>query len=197
MADAATVRAAVKSRLGITDNTFDSQIDGFVTAAVSRLYPRAKLEVNSQELLSGNPAFVYDTTQAEATIDLNALTTPIREARQVEGYNSYSWELITDTYHHGQYLRLRRLSSSYSKLRFYGLKPFTAITEVYDWLLQAVYWYAMAEFFDYLAGNKAKYNVYIQQNSARAVDNMRDESLYYESRADAYVEQQNQDYGQA
>lgn len=196
MADAATVRSAVKSRLGLTDSTWDSQIDGFVTSAVSRLYPRAKLEVDSQEVLIGAAAVTYDSSQCEATIDLNALTTAIREARQVEGYNGYSWELITDTYHHGSKLRLRRVSSSYSKLRFYGLKQFAQITDVYDWLLQAIYWYAMAEFYDMLASNKSKYNTYLQQSGARAVDNMRDESLYYESRADAYIEQQNQEYGQ-
>lgn len=193
MATAAQARASVKNRLGIksADTTFDTVIDDFVSAAVLRLYPRAALEVDAQDV---TPITV--DSYGECTIDISATATPIVAARRVEAYDGYTWRRITDTLHHGKYLRLRGLSQSRdTKIRLFGIRTFPAIDNVYDYFLQAVYWYAMAEFYDYLAGNKSKYNIYVQQSGARAVDNMHDESQYFDQKANDYVEQQNQVYG--
>lgn len=192
MATTAEVRESVKSRLGIKTATitFDSKIDEFVLAAVKRLYPTACLEVAAQEVTS----FTVDN-YGEAEINLATLSSPIRSARQVEAYDGWAWRRISRTYHHGTKMRVRELTSSDTKIRIYGLLNFTAVAEVYDWLLQAIYWYAMAEFFDYLAGNKSNYNIYAQATGARAVDNMRDESDYYAKKATDYLEEQSQAYG--
>ncbi len=193
MATAAQARASVKNRLGIksADTTFDSVIDDFVGAAVLRLYPRAALEVDSQEVTS-----ISVDSYGECTVDISALPTAILAGRRVEAYDGQTWRRITDTLHHGKNLRLRGLRQGMdTKVRIYGVKQFPAIDQVYDWLLQAVYWYAQAEFYDYLAGNNSKYNIYMQSTGARAVDNMHDESVYFNQKADEYVETQNQNYG--
>jgi hypothetical protein len=186
MATAATARASVKNRLGIksADTTWDTLIDDFVAAAVLRLYPRATLEVDRAEI---TPITV--DSYGECEIDLSSLS-GVRAARKVEGWDGYTWETITDLYHHGSKLLLRGVDTKATKVRLYGLKPFPAIDNVQDWLLQAVFWYAMAEFYDYLAGSSSDYNIYMQNTGARAVDNMRDESTYFDLKADNYIDKQ-------
>lgn len=186
MATAATARASVKNRLGIksADTTWDTIIDDFVAAAVLRLYPKASLETDRQEV---TPVTV--DSYGECEIDLSALS-GVRAARTIEGWDGFTWQTITDRFHHGTKLRLRGVSTAVSKVRLYGLKPFSTIDNVPDWLLQAVFWYAMAEFYDYLAGSNADYNIYMQNTGARAVDNLRDESLYFDQKANQYLLEQ-------
>lgn len=186
MATAAAVRGSVKNRLGIksADTTWDTLIDDFVAAAVLRLYPRASLETDRQEI---TPVTV--DSYGECEIDLSALS-GVRAARKIEGWDGFTWQTITDRYHHGNKLLLRGVSTSVTKVRLYGLKPFATIDNVYDWLLQAVYWYAQAEFYDYLAGSASDYNIYMQNTGARAVDNMRDESTFFDQKADEYINTQ-------
>lgn len=188
----AEARTAVKDRMGIASGTttFDTLIDGFVLSGVRRLYPRASLEVASQEVDS----FTVDNL-GECIIDITALSTPILAARKVEAYDATAWHRVTDTYHHAGSLVCREISDDITKFRIYGLTKFASVDEVQDWLLQAVIWYSMAEFYDYLAGNKKNYNIYMQSTGARAVDNMADQSAYYDAKADRYIEEQNQVYG--
>jgi hypothetical protein len=185
-----TARSAVKARMGITVTTWDTLIDGFVVSAVSRLYPRAKYEIAPQNVASVSPDDL-----GEVTYTLSALTTPILEARKIETYDGFAWSRVTDTYHHADTLVIRGITSDVTAIRIYGLTNFADITKVYDWLTQAVIWYAMAEFYDYLAGNKRSYNIYAQSSGARAVDNMADQSAYYGAQADRYIEEQNTSYG--
>lgn len=183
---------AVKSRLGIPTGTttFDTQINEFVASAVRRLYPRVKMEVASQEVTS----YSIDNL-GETQIDLSTLTTPIKSARKVEINDGFSWSPVSDTYHHGKYLRLRGLSSSSQPLRIYGLTPFPTIASVYDEILQAVIWLAMSEFYDFLAGTGKSYNIYMQVSGARAVDNMADQSAYYDTKANNFIDEQARSYG--
>lgn len=192
MATAAQVRSSVKNRLGIksADTTWDTLIDEFVSAAVLRLYPRAALELSRQTYTD----FTVDS-YGETEIPLTDFDGPFLAARQVESWDGFTWQRVTDTYHHGIYLRLRGLSSSVTKLRLYGITSFPTIDDVYDYFLQSIYWYAQAEFYDYLAGSQSDYNIYQQATGARAVDNMRDESVYFDTKADNYIEQQLQSYG--
>lgn len=187
----AEARDKIKSRLNIDlgVTTWDDLIEDFVGSAVLRLYPRAKLE--KERILVDPIEFNEDGEIVIATDD----PTPFREARKVECLVSDSWVRVTDTYHHQNYLHLRGVDSNATQIRIFPLSNFTSITEVYDWLLQAVIWYAMAEFYDYLAGNKKNYNAYMQATGARAVDNMADQSAYYDTKADRYVDEQNQSYG--
>lgn len=189
---ATEARDAIKSRLGIAsaEITWDTLIDGLVTASVKRLYPRASLEVASQEVTSFSV-----TNLGECVIDMTTLTGTPLALREVEVYDGYAWARISDTKHHGNTCRLRGIDDSITKIRVYGIKNFASITDVYEWLTQSVIWYAMAEFYDYLAGNQRDYNTYMQSSGARAVDNMADQSAYYDSKADRYLDEQAQQYG--
>lgn len=185
----ATARASVKIRLDIdpSDTTWDAAIDEFVLSGVKRLYPIAQLEVAVQV-----KAITVDS-YGEATVDMSALTTPILSARKVEVSGGQSWSETNDNYHHGVTLFIRSLSSSDTQARIYGETTFD-LTTVPTFLEQAVLWYAMSEFYDYLSGNKRKYNIYAS-GGARAVDNMKEEAQFYEQKANIYLNDRAQIVG--
>lgn len=189
---AAEARSAVKTRMSIAGDisTFDSMIDDFISSGMRRLYPRSGYEVASQELTT----FQVDNL-GEVIIYLTTLTTPLTTTRIVESYDNFAWARVGDTYHHGGQLRLRGLTGVETKLRLYGVNPFTVVDTVYDWLTQCLIWYAMAEFYDYLAGNKKSYTIYMNVSGSRSVDNMADQSAYYDSKADRYLEEQGKTHG--
>lgn len=176
---AADARTAVKDRLDIdsSDATFNTKIDGFVLAAVNRLYPIAQAELPRIE-----QSITVDS-YGEAVVDMAALG--ITAARMVEISSGYEYDSHSDYYHHGTTLYIRDLTRSTTRARIYGNTPFTLAT-VPTYLEQAVYWFAMSEFYDFMAGSKKNYNIYMS-SGARDVDNMRDESQYYEQKANVYI----------
>lgn len=190
MANAAAVLLSVKNRLDIPSatTTYDSVLTDFIGAAVGRLYPRLGVEVDVQ-----SKSVTVDST-GEATVDLTTLSTPVDFARLVEEYDGFSNNEVEDTYHHGKYLRLRGLSTNTTSVKIYGIANYAAVDNVQTWALQAVYWYAMAEFYDYLTGDKKIYNVYIQNIAARGMESMQEMSAYFEQKARDFVEEQRQVY---
>jgi hypothetical protein len=173
--------ASVKTRMDIASSitTFDAQIQEFVTDAVNRLFPSAAKEVDAQSVV------IAPDNYGEVIVDLTTLSTPLSAARSVEISAGYEWQATRQLYHHAGKLRIRGVSSNMLNARIYGLIPYV-ITTVPDNLAPAIYWYAMSEFYDYLAGNKRKYNLYAQAGG-RQVDNMAAESTFYSDKADAYV----------
>lgn len=184
----ATARTAVKNRLGISVTTWDTQIDDFVAQAVNRLAPKAQKEVASQ-----TKALTVDN-YGESIVDLSALSTPVTDVRLVEVTDGNSYWPADSIYRHGVSLRIRDLISSVTTAKIYGLNAYV-ITDVPDNLQLAVFWFAISEFYDYLASNKSQYNIYAQTTGARAVDNMRDESTYFEAKAENYLDEHANAYG--
>jgi len=187
--DTTTARASVKRRLDIdqSDTTFDTSIDEFVLSSVKRLYPIAQREIPIQTVNLTVDSY------GEAIVDLSTITTPVLAARKVEISNGYGWSEANDNYHHGTTLFVRSLNSGTMQARIYGVTTFTLPT-VPEHLELAVIWYAMGEFYDFLAGNKRQYNVYMQ-GGARAVENMRDEADFYERKANVYLNDRATIYG--
>ena len=182
-------RASVKIRLGIPSatTTFDDAIDEFVLSGVKRLYPIAQREVAIQNVSVSVDSF------GEASVELSTLPTPALSSRKVEAYAGGAWSRVEDTYHHGTQLVARELASNVTSLKIYGLTSYT-LANVADYLEQAVLWFAMSEFYDYLVGDKASYNIYMQ-SGARNVDNMQDESDKYEQKANVYLNDRVTLYG--
>jgi hypothetical protein len=189
----ATALVSVKNRLDLSsDTTFDTVLADYILAAVKRLYPRAGAQIAPQTVS------ISPDTYGEAFVDLQSasLTTKLDGVRLVEIAGSGAWAPNDSRYQHGTQLRLRDLPSWATQAKLYGLNRFVldasvaANTTVPEELEHAVIWYAMSEFYENLTGNKRKYNIYMQTNGARGVDNMRDEAIYYEQRADQYIEEQ-------
>lgn len=192
----ATALVSVKNRLDlVTDTTFDTVLADYIAAAVARLFPRAGAEVPAQTVSAVVDAY------GEANIDLSGLATPLADVRYVEAMGSQAWQPVDNKWLHGNILRLRDVSNYVTSFRLYGINRFTlhatipANTTIPQELELAVIWYAMSEFYENLTGNKRKYNIYMQQSGARGVDNMRDEAIYYEQKADQYIEEQAGMYG--
>lgn len=188
---AADARAAVKKRLDIASSvtTFDSDIDTFVTESVKRLYPFAQREVDPQEVTG------ISVTGGRARVDLSTISTPVDSVRFVEQSEGDSYWSPAEHAQHGTLLDVQDLSSSVTKLQIYGLGKFT-LANLYDYLEQAVIYYACAEFYKFLIGNKRKYNVYMS-NGRAAVENMQDVADYYEQQANQYLSDRATLYGQS
>lgn len=184
MADAATLLTMVKRRLDVSDvTTFDTDINEYVSTAVYRLFPVAQKKLATQEVT------ITPDTYGRAIVELSTAISGSPEqpsARQLEIYNSSTWDTFSDFEHNGTELIINGLSSSDSKVRIYPVTAYKAIADVPNHLIQAVVWYAMSEFYDSLSGSKSKYNAYMN-SGAREVDNMRDESDYYEQKANVYL----------
>ena len=183
---------AVKNRLSLTDTTFDTQLTDFFDTSVDRLYPKVQKEVAAQ-----TAAATVDT-YGEAIVDLSTLVTPLDDVRLVEATEGQSWYPADKIYRHGSTLRIRDLSTSVTQFKIYGLKAYvvaTSTTDIPERYELPVLWFMMSEFFDMLAGNKSKFNVYQQSAGGNAVDDMRAESEYYESKANLYLDEKATLYG--
>lgn len=184
--------AAAKNRLNISTTDFDTQLTDFFDAAVDRLSPQVQQEVDAQTVT------IAPDSYGEVTINLSTLATPLDDVRLVEATQGNSWYPADTIYRHGTSLRVRGLKSSDTQAKLYGLKAYAvsgatvALPERYE---LPVIWFMMSEFFDMLAGNKSKFNVYQQSAAGNAVDDMRSEAEYYENKANAYIEEKAIYYG--
>lgn len=185
-------RNAVKKRLDIATavTTFDSDIDQFVAESVKRLYPFAQYEYDPQQVTSG-----LNIVGGRARLDLSSLSTPVESVRFVESTEGDGYFSPVEHSQHGKFLTIDDVSSSVSGFQIYGLGKFT-LTNLYDYLEQAVVYYACAEFFKFLIGNKRKYNVYMANGRAN-VDSMQDLADYYEQQANQYLSDRATLYGQS
>lgn len=192
MATSAQVLTKVKNRLDIPSatTTFDVVLADFIDSARARLFPRVSLEIDSQVITT----FTQDDD--EIVLDVTTgLTEDIHAARQIEIDAGYGWSRVNNFYHHGNELRIREVPTGTTQIRIYGISPFRTVEDVPEYFLQPLYWYAMAEFYDYLSGNNSQYTIYTQATGARGVDNMQEVSAYYDSKADRYLDENGQKYG--
>lgn len=178
---------AVKRRLDIevAATEFDDEIGDFIEQSVKRLYPLTAQEVD--------PEIVSVTIDSYGEGEVSFTTESLDDVRLVEAYDGSSWFPVDGVYRHGSKLRVRGLSTDVSQLKLYGLLAYDVET-VPGFLELPVIWYSMSEFYDMLAGNKRKYNVYMQ-NGGAALDDMRQESDYYEAKAQRYIEEHATAYG--
>ncbi len=183
---------AAKNRLGITVSDFDTILTDFFDTSVDRLFPKVQQEVDAQTTTPTVDDY------GEASVNLSTLTTPVDDVRFVEVNQSSTWWPADSIYLHSTTLRVRGLPSDTSLLKVYGLKKYVvsgASVALPENMELPVVWFMMSEFYDYLAGNKSKYNIYAQSSGARSVDNMREESAYYEDKAEQYIDQRATLYG--
>lgn len=185
----ADARSRMKARLDIiaADTSFDSLIDAFVLDAVNRLAPDHQQEVAVQTVN------VTPDDYGQVTVTLSTLTTPLSEATEVEAVAGGPPMPVDSYRHHGTKLRVRGLFSDVTQLLIHGLTPYT-LTTVPAVLELPVFYFAQAEFYNFLIGNKRKYDQYMQ-NGRPAVDNMADLVNDFEQRAKDYLEEKQTLHG--
>lgn len=196
----ATVLSNVKNRLNLTTSEFDSLLEDFFrTVVASRFNPKVLKEVAKQTVS------VAPDDYGEVEVNLSTLSTPLTDVRMVESSYGRQWEPADQIYRHGTTLRVRGLTNLVNSLAIYGLLPYSVTstggeggvpgTDLPNRYEEAVYWFIMASFYDYLCGNKSKFNIYMQTNGGNAIDDLRAEADYYENKAIAAVDENAQLYG--
>lgn len=185
---------AAKNRLYLEGSTeFDTELTDFFSTAVDRLYPKVQQEVAVQTVNATVDSY------GEATVDLaSGPSTALDDVRAVEATEGQRWYPVDSIYRHGTSLRVRGLETDVTQLRLYGLKKYVvsgssvALPAHFE---LPVIWYMMSEFYNLLAGNKSKFNVYQQQAGGNAVDDMRAEADYFEEKANEYIDEKATLYG--
>jgi hypothetical protein len=104
------------------------------------------------------------------------------------------WQDHSDTYQHGSTFYVDQLDSGISSVKLYGLDRYSVSTLDVE-LELAVVFYACAAFYEYLLGNKRKFNIYTQAAGARSADDMRDQATFFENKANTYLSDRATMYG--
>lgn len=179
-------RNRLKSRLDIpvADTTFDDVLDEYLLDAVNRLYPLSMRQLAVEEVAA------LPDEKGQQWLDLTTLSPAPDEVRSVLIDDEYEVDSI---HQHGTQLRVRGISVDATTLYVYGL-AYHDLVNLPVWLELCVFYFAQSEFYNFLIGNKRKYNVYMQ-NGGQAVDNMRDLADDFEQRGVLYLEEKAQLYG--
>lgn len=165
----------VKTRLHIaaSNTDFDADINDYVESAVNRLYPMVTKLMDTREVtLTSNSQTVELQSGAEGVSFIEII-----QDGEYDFYEEYS--LV------GRKIRFDNSQTSGRKFAIteYTRHTYAAITDIpAEYELVVVYW-AMSEFYEFLAGNKRKYSVYMNSAGTNAVDNMQDMVDRLEERA--------------
>lgn len=190
---AADAQDRVKRLLKIeTSNTeFDTEIDEFVLNGVKRLYPYVQKEVDPQNVTS----FVNYNGRVE--LDLASLATPCADVRIVESDDGYSYTEEDDILVHGNKLVIDNVSTDTTSFRLFGLARISTVDDVdADYELTVIY-FALSDFYNFLIGDKRRYNIYMQSSGARSTDNMQDMAQHFEDLANSYINDRATLYGRS
>lgn len=173
MASVATLVADAKRMLNITDSTFDSDLTTYVPYAIKLLSPIALNEVAA------------DTTKTvnsdNRTIDL---PTGMRQVRSggLELYSSdvSDYRVFSDFRQHGSKIVTDYYVAAGTQSRIWGLSDYKqdASDLPIELELVIVYW-TMSLFYNSLAGNKRKYNIYVGTTGSAADHDMKDSATFY------------------
>lgn len=174
----ATARARVKRKFQIptSDIGFDADIDDAVSMACDLISPFSKRKIaedTSITLTANQSSFTLPVSGSE----LNRL--------YIRASANYKWSLFTDWTQDGDtiYMYESFNSSMQLKILAYGDYDVSTIASISNAMCIPLIDFACSEFASFLAGNKTKYNIYMQNTGARAVDNLLNMSEWYETRA--------------
>src|SRR5687767_4945492 len=148
--DTATARARIKDFADIptATTTFDADIDKYVVSAVDQLAPGALNEMAPDETVE----LASDEANAELPADVVAV-------RRLELYNDTisGYQPTSDYMIHAGSVYLDQPVATATVLRIWGLKRYVLGTVPPELELVVLYW-ATAQFYAALAGNRRKYN---------------------------------------
>lgn len=170
MAVEADVLASVKSELDIDGTTFDTDLADKIDRSVKRLFPYVQSEVK-ETLAIDNDTWRFT---------LPASMESIRFMYDADD------DKIEDFLQHGREIIVRDYGLNAGDLTIYGNGRFTLAT-LPDEYVEAVILYSCSLFYSQLAGNRRKYNQYMQ-NGKGDVQVMREQANWYEERANTFLQ---------
>jgi hypothetical protein len=178
-----TARARVKDFVDVptATTTFDDDIDKYVLSAVDQLAPRALNEADLDETIE----LATDENSAGLPTDVVAI-------RRLELYNDAisGYQPSSDFMVHGETLYLDTPVATATTVRLWPLKRYILTTVPAELELAVLYW-AVAQFYASLAGNRRKYNSYTSQG-ATADRDVKDSADFFQALGDKIFDQQVQ-----
>ena len=177
--DVTTARNRVKDLADVSasDTSFDTDIDNYVQTAIDNLYPFALNEV------------APDTSKTFAA-DSRSVTLPtgVVDVRRLELYDSATsdYSPTRNFITHAGSIYLDEAVSVSTQAKIWGWGRHT-ISSVPAELYLVVFYWAVAQFYAALAGNKRKYNLYIANTAASADRDMKDSADYFEQKGNTLL----------
>lgn len=181
-----TARTRIKTKLDISDTTFDSMLLECIEQAVPRLAPflQYKMAEDTTVTLAVDDDS-FSLPDSTSTLDKLYSRTSVNE----------SWRLIDLWIQRRDTVYLHEQINSVTYLKIFASRPFgysdaeLALLEAdYPSAMLPLYLFAMAEFATMLVGNKRKFNIYQQSNGVRTLDEMQQLVATYENRAMSILE---------
>lgn len=175
----ASVIKSVKYRANIPldNDVFDPELEDFANDAVARLYPIVVREL-AEDTTTTLSADTHTFSLPTGTDAIRSGGLFIKNSTDTDDcYQSYDEFTL-----HGSTVYLQEDFDTAKTIKILGLGRHTINTLPEEFKVAIVY-YVLSDFFSLLAGNKAKYNQYLQATGARSVDNMREMSDWYSEKA--------------
>lgn len=174
-------RGKIKTKLDITDTTFDTILSDCIEQAIPRLAAWFQY-------------YIAADTSVTMAVDADSFTLPVSTSTLLRLYGRTSstdvWREIDLWRQHRGTVYINEPISYATSLKILASRPFTyldadlALLAVdYPEAMLVLYYFAMSEFATYLVGDKRKFNLYIQSSGVRTVDEMKDLATFYENRA--------------
>lgn len=171
MAVEADVLASIKLELAIANTDFDSDLTDKIARSVKRLFPYVQSEVKA----------TVTVNQGDWRFTLPASCESIRFMYDADENK------IEDFIQHAREIIVRDYGLTAGTITIYGNGRYTLLTLPAEFE-EAIIYYACSLFYAQLAGDKRKYNIYMQSTGAQGVNNMRETADWYEERANTYLQ---------
>lgn len=187
-------RTKIKTKLDISDTTFDSMLLECIEQALPRLAPYVQYHL------------AEDTTVTLA-VDDDKFTLPVSTSQLdklfVRTSTNEVWREVNLWRQQRAVVYLNEKASTTTYVKILAHRPYlytdadlALLASDYPAAMLPLYLYAMAEFATMLVGNKRKFNIYQQSNGSRTLDEMRQLVEWYENRAERILENEISAEGQ-
>lgn len=187
-------RTKIKTKLDITDTTFDTMLLECIEQAFPRLAPYLQYQI------------AENTSVTMATGD-DSFTLPVSGSSLERLYSrtnsNDSWREVDLWRQHRDKIYINEAIGTTTSLKIIAHRPFVytdadcaSLAADYPAAMLPLYLFAMSEFATMLVGNKRKFNIYQQSNGSRTLAEMRELVDFYDSRAVAILENEISAEGQ-
>ena len=170
-----TARERVKVYLNISGTSEDTIIDNILEDVTPRLAPY----------------FLYDTGETTSTLATDAESFAVTAGYILKKLwyrtdTTLPYRLLDEWRQDGSTVYIRASINTTTYIKYICLRPYTYGSD-YTLMPKSaelpLYLFAQAEYYNYIIGNKRKFNLYQQTNGSRTMDEMRDQIEFTEARA--------------
>ena len=189
-----TARTKIKTKLDISDASYDSILDDCMEQATPRLAPYLQYQLaedTTVNLASGDDSFTLPVSTSTLQ-HLYARTATTEAWREID-----LWRQVRNKVYINEGIgTATNVKILASRPFVFSDADFALLATDYPSAMLPLYLYSIAEFYTYLTGNKRKFNDYIQTVGVRTLDEMKDLITFNEDRATQILENEVSAEGQ-